>query len=211
MFGDDRRNGFYKTNRNPKRREERCAEMTTKQLDSQYIAATYKRADVFSRTARALFYTTRTGKGYIDLGAASRSTASASPTMSGRRPSTAQLSKIQHISNLYYTQPQAQLAQMLAKSRNEKGLFFSNSGAESNECLIQTARKYSSDKYGEGRSTIIALHNSFHGRTVTTLSATGQESYHKDFGPFTPGFVFAHPDDFDGWRRLFRRIPAAPS
>lgn len=97
-----------------------------------------------------------------------------------------QLDKMQHVSNLYYTEPCARLAKMLCDKTGMKKVFFGNSGAEANEGAIKFARKYSYDKYGEGRSTIITLVNSFHGRTITTLAATGQDSFHTVFGPFTP-------------------------
>lgn len=108
-----------------------------------------------------------------------------------------QLQKLSHISNLYYTLPQAQLAQMLCEKANMKKVFFANSGAEANEGAIKTARKYSHDKYNENRSEIITLVNSFHGRTITTLKATGQDVFHKDFFPFTDGFNYAIANDID--------------
>ena len=107
-----------------------------------------------------------------------------------------QLNLIQHTSNLYYTYPQVQLAKLLCKKSSMKKAFFSNSGAEANECAIKTARKYSHDLYGNERYFIVTLKNSFHGRTITTLSATGQDMFHKDFGPFTDGFIHVDKDDF---------------
>ena len=113
-----------------------------------------------------------------------------------------QLEKIQHTSNYYYTAPQARLAQMLCERTGMKKVFFGNSGAEANECAIKAARKYASDKYGElARPTIVTLENSFHGRTVTTLSATGQDAFHHHFGPFTPGFVHVPANDFEAMRK----------
>lgn len=102
-----------------------------------------------------------------------------------------QLTTLQHISNLYYTLPCIQAAELIEQKSGMRKVFFANSGAEANEGAIKTARKYSLQKYGPGRSTIVSLQNSFHGRTVTTLSATGQEVFHKDFFPFTEGFRFA--------------------
>ncbi len=110
---------------------------------------------------------------------------------------TAQAGILAHVSNLYYTEPGAKLAEKLCKLSGMSGVFFANSGAESNEGLIKLARKYSRDKYGEGRSTILTLTGSFHGRTVTTLAATGQEVFHKNFDPFTPGFRHVAPGDID--------------
>ena len=105
------------------------------------------------------------------------------------------MDKLQHVSNLYYTEPCAKLAELLCKKTGMKKVFFGNSGAEANEGAIKFARKYSFDKYGEGRSTIITLENSFHGRTITTLAATGQESFHTTFGPFTEGFKYCKAND----------------
>ena len=99
------------------------------------------------------------------------------------------------MSNLYYTSPCAKLAALLCSKTSMSKVFFSNSGAEANECAIKVARKYASDKYGQSRSTIITLENSFHGRTLTTLAATGQDHYHELFQPLTPGFVHLEAED----------------
>ena len=107
------------------------------------------------------------------------------------------LDKMQHVSNLYYTEPCAKLAKMLCDKTDMKKVFFANSGAEANEGAIKFARKYSYDKYGDGRSTIITLVNSFHGRTITTLAATGQDTFHTVFGPFTPGFKYCPANDIE--------------
>lgn len=107
-----------------------------------------------------------------------------------------------HISNVFYTEPQTVLAEKLCQKTGMKKVFFSNSGAEANECAIKTARKYSHDKYGDGRHTIITLKNSFHGRTLATLTACGQDSLHQDFGPFVDGFVYAEADNFDDVKHL---------
>ena len=114
----------------------------------------------------------------------------------------AQLNKLSHISNVFYTEPQVILAKMLCEKTGMKKVFFSNSGAESNECAIKAARKYSHDKYGDGRYTIITLKNSFHGRTMATLTACGQDSLHEDFGPFLDGFVYAEADNFESVKAL---------
>lgn len=113
-----------------------------------------------------------------------------------------QLNKVQHISNLYYSPVQVECAKQLCTRTGFDKVFFGNSGAEVNECAIKLARKYSFDKYGEGRNEIIALNNSFHGRTVTTLSATGQDVFHQYFFPFTEGFVFADANDTDSVKAL---------
>lgn len=106
-----------------------------------------------------------------------------------------QVKQIQHTSNYYYTKVQADFSQKLAEMSGMKKMFFGNSGAEANECAIKIARKYSFDKYGKGRHTIITLVNSFHGRTLTTLSATGQDVFHNYFFPFTEGFVYAEANN----------------
>jgi len=110
---------------------------------------------------------------------------------------TDQAAKLGHVSNLYYTEPAAKLAETLCKRTGLSKVFFANSGAESNEGLIKLARKYSHDKYGAGRSVIVSLEGSFHGRTITTLSATGQASFHQHFFPFTNGFRFVPPGDME--------------
>ena len=112
-----------------------------------------------------------------------------------------QAGRLQHVSNLYYTMPQSLLAEKLCNASGFPKVFFANSGAEANEGAIKTARKYSYEKYGEGRNKIITLVNSFHGRTVTTLAATGQESMHEFFYPFTEGFVYAKANDIESVKK----------
>ena len=112
----------------------------------------------------------------------------------------AQAKKLNHVSNLFYTEPAARLAEILCRRTGESCVFFANGGGEANEGLIKLARKYSFDKYGQGRSTIITLKNSFHGRTVTTLKATGQDVFHNYFFPFTEGFRYAAANDLDSLR-----------
>ena len=107
----------------------------------------------------------------------------------------AQAKKLGHVSNLFYTEPAARLAETLCKRTGEGCVFFANGGGEANEGMIKLARKYSFDKYGKGRATIITLNNSFHGRTITTLMATGQEVFHNYFFPFTEGFRYADAND----------------
>lgn len=108
-----------------------------------------------------------------------------------------QVKKLQHACNYYYTQPQAEFAERLCKITGFSRMFLGNSGAEANECAIKVARKYSSDKYGKNRGTIITLKNSFHGRTIETLAATGQDVFHRYFYPFPTGFVFAEANNLD--------------
>ena len=108
---------------------------------------------------------------------------------------TDQLKKLQHISNLYYTEPQVRLADVLTQRTGMKKVFFANSGAEANEVAIKTARKYSNNKYGNDINWIVTMKNSFHGRTMGTITATGQKAYHKDFYPFLGHFAYCRPDD----------------
>ena len=117
---------------------------------------------------------------------------------------TDQIGRVQHMSNLYYTEPCAKLAQLLCEKTGMKKVFFSNSGAESNECAIKVARKYAAETKGADYHTIVTLKNSFHGRTLTTLSATGQDHYHELFQPLTPGFVHATPNDLDSVEKLLQ-------
>ena len=109
----------------------------------------------------------------------------------------AQAKRLGHVSNLFYTDPAAKLAETLCKRTGESCVFFANGGGEANEGMIKLARKYSFDKYGKGRATIITLNNSFHGRTITTLMATGQEVFHNYFFPFTEGFRYADANSLE--------------
>lgn len=169
--------------------------MDTKELDSRYISHAYGRFDVVLTRGKGSKVYDENDKEYIDFGAGIGVTAFGIADEEWKDAVTRQLDKIQHASNLYYTQPCAELAQLLCEKTGMKKVFFGNSGAEANEGMIKFARKYSFDKYGEDRSTIITLVNSFHGRTITTLSATGQEAFHNSFGPFTPGFKYCPAND----------------
>lgn len=171
-------------------------DMDIKALDKEYVANTYGRADVVFTEGRGAEVFDHRGRRYLDLGAgiAVNVFGVADPVWAAAV--TEQVSKLQHMSNLYYTEPCVKLARLLCEKTGFKKVFFGNSGAEANECAIKTARKWAFDKYGDfGHSTIITLKNSFHGRTVTTLSATGQDAFHTKFGPFTPGFVHASAQD----------------
>ena len=121
----------------------------------------------------------------------------------------AQAGTLQHISNLYVTAPDAKLAKKLCKRTGMDKVFFGNSGAEANEGAIKAARKYSFDHYGDGRSTVITLVNSFHGRTIATLTATGQGVFHNYFGPFNEGFVYAQAGDIEALTELVDRHTCA--
>ncbi|MCD7722457.1 MAG: aspartate aminotransferase family protein [Clostridiales bacterium] len=169
----------------------------TKEFDAKYIAHTYNRADIVLTHGKGATAFDDNGKEYIDFTAGIGVNAFGFADNEMADAVNAQLKKIQHTSNLYYTAPTAELAKLLCERSGMDKAFFSNSGAEANECAIKFARKYSADKYGAGRSTIITLINSFHGRTITTLSATGQDEFHKHFDPFTPGFKYCQANNID--------------
>lgn len=171
--------------------------MKTKELDNKYIAHSYGRFDVCIVSGKGSTLFDKSGKKYIDFGSGIGVLAFGACDDEWTKAVTEQLSKIQHTSNLYYTEPCAELAELLCEKTNMCNVFFGNSGAEANEGAIKFARKYSFDKYGEGRSTIITLIDSFHGRTITTLSATGQECFHTTFAPFTPGFKYCPANDIE--------------
>lgn len=169
--------------------------MDTKELDSHYVAKAYNRFDVVLTSGKGATLYDENGKKYIDFGAGIGVNAFGCADETWINAVEEQLRKVQHTSNLYYTEPCARLAKLLCEKSDMKKVFFGNSGAEANEGAIKFARKYSFDKYGEGRSSIITLENSFHGRTITTLAATGQDSFHTVFGPFTPGFKYCPAND----------------
>lgn len=161
--------------------------------DKSYIANTYNRFPVqIVRGSGSLAYDVN-GKEYIDLGSGIAVNTFGFADDEWISAVKAQLDSFQHTSNLYFSEPCADLAEMLCLRTGMKRVFFSNSGAEANECAIKAARKYAADKKGEGCFRIITLKNSFHGRTLTTLAATGQEAFHKDFLPLTEGFVSIEP------------------
>ena len=176
--------------------------MDIKELDKTYIAGTYGRAPLVAVSGKGALVYDENGKEYIDLGSGIAVDSFGICDDEWTAAVEAQLHKLQHLSNLYYTEPQAKLAQMLCERTGMRKVFFGNSGAEANECAIKTARKYSDDKYGAGRSTIITLQNSFHGRTLATLSATGQDSFHTHFGPFLEGFKFAPANDLEAFKSM---------
>ena len=173
-----------------------------KTVDSTYVANTYKRFPVEIVSGKGSVVQDADGRSYIDMGSGIGVTSFGIADEAWQQAVTAQLGKVQHMSNLYYTEPCARLAQMLCARTGMKKVFFANSGAEANECAIKTARKYAADKKGADWSTIITLENSFHGRTITTLAATGQAHYHELFQPLTPGFVHAPADDLDAVKKL---------
>ena len=164
-------------------------------IDQQYIAHTYARFPLQLVKGKGSLVYDQTGKEYIDLGTGIAVNAFGVADKAWKKAVTAQLGKIQHTSNLFYSAPCALLAQELCTRTGLKKVFFSNSGAEANECAIKAARKYGEAKKGKEYYTIVTLKNSFHGRTITTLSATGQDVFHQHFTPMTDGFVFAEPND----------------
>lgn len=176
--------------------------MDTKGLDSQYVAKAYNRFDVVLTHGKGATLYDENDKKYIDFGAGIGVNAFGCADEKWIKAVEEQLGKVQHTSNLYYTEPCARLAKLLCEKSGMKKVFFGNSGAEANEGAIKFARKYSFDKYGEGRSTIITLQNSFHGRTITTLAATGQDSFHTVFGPFTQGFKYCPANDVEALRNM---------
>ena len=163
--------------------------MSLQEIDRQYVAGTNNRFPVELVSGQGSILTDVNGKEYIDMGSGIAVTSFGIGDKVWKQAVTAQLDKVQHTSNLYYTEPCALLAQLLCLKTGMKKVFFSNSGAESNECAIKVARKYAAETKGADYHTIVTLKNSFHGRTLTTLSATGQDHYHELFQPLTPGFV----------------------
>ncbi len=166
-----------------------------KELDGAFVAGTYNRFPVEVVSGKGAVWTAADGREYIDMGSGIGVNSFGCLDDEWRQVVIAQLGKIQHASNLYYTEPCAKLARLLCERTGMKKVFFCNSGAEANECAIKVARKYAADKKGEGHSTVITMQNSFHGRTLTTLAATGQEHYHELFQPLTPGFVSTPVND----------------
>lgn len=179
--------------------------MSVQNLDKQYIAGTYKRFPVEIVSGKGSVVEDVNGKQYIDMGSGIGVTSFGICDELWQKAVTEQISKVQHMSNLYYTQPCALLAEALCDKTGMKKVFFSNSGAEANECAIKVARKYAQDKKGAEYSTVLTLKNSFHGRTLTTLAATGQEHYHELFTPLTPGFVHCEANNFDDFKAVCER------
>ena len=176
--------------------------MDIKAIDKEYVANTYARFPVQIVSGKGSLVWDETGKEYIDMGSGIGVTAFGIGDEAWKAAVVEQLSKVQHMSNLYYTEPCALLAQLLCEKTGMKKVFFCNSGAEANECAIKAARKYAFGKKGVAYSTIVTLENSFHGRTLTTLAATGQAHYHELFQPLTPGFVHAPANDLESTKAI---------
>ncbi|MBR6736863.1 MAG: acetylornithine/succinylornithine family transaminase [Clostridia bacterium] len=183
--------------------------MTELQLkDKTYIASTYNRFPVDLVSGKGSLFYDANGKEYIDMGSGIGVTAFGACDEEYVSAVTSQLNALQHTSNLYYTSPCATLAEMLVKKSGLKKVFFANSGAEANECAIKCARKYAEDK-GVLGSVIITLEQSFHGRTITTLSATGQDSFHKNFLPLTDGFKHVPKNDLNAIKEIAKNQPVS--
>jgi len=176
--------------------------MNIKEIDAKYVAGTYKRFPLTLVSGKGSRVLDDCGKEYIDMGSGIAVTSFGIADDEWQKAVCEQAGKLQHVSNLYYTEPCVRLAEMLCAKTGMKKLFFSNSGAEANECAIKVARKYAADKKGADCYTIVTLVNSFHGRTVTTLAATGQEHYHELFCPLTDGFVYAKANDIEDLKRV---------
>lgn len=180
-----------------------------KDLDNKYVASTYARFPVEIVSGNGSLLYDVDGKEYIDMGSGIGVTAFGIADPDWQKAVTEQLSRVQHTSNLYYTEPCAKLAQILCEKTGMSRVFFGNSGAEANECAIKVARKYAQQKNGSDFYTVITLKNSFHGRTLTTLAATGQEHYHELFQPLTPGFVHADSSKPEELEALVKSTKAA--
>lgn len=176
--------------------------MNIKETDNKYIANTYARFDLCLKSGKGSLVYDENGKEYIDLGTGIAVNSFGVADSEWVKAVTDQLTTLQHTSNLYYSEPCARLAETLCTRTGMSKVFFSNSGAEANECAIKAARKYAADKKGADFYTIITLKNSFHGRTITTLAATGQDVFHKDFTPLTEGFMYAEPNNLEDVKRL---------
>ena len=166
-----------------------------KALDHQYVMQSYGRFDVAVDHGRGATLLDTQGRDYIDFTSGIGVCSLGYADEGWVNAITEQAGKLGHISNLFYAEPYVKAAEKLCRKAGMSNVFFANSGAESNEGLIKLARKYSFDKYGKGRGTIITLHKSFHGRTITTLTATGQDVFHNYFFPFTEGFRYADAND----------------
>ncbi len=171
--------------------------MSITEKDKSYVANTYSRFPIELVSGKGAEVYDSAGKRYIDMGTGIGVTAFGYCDELWSEAVSAQAKKLQHTSNLYFTEPCALVAELLCKKTGMKKVFFGNSGAEANECAIKVARKYAAEKKGKDYYTIVTLENSFHGRTLTTLAATGQEHYHELFCPLTPGFIHTPANDFE--------------
>ena len=176
--------------------------MNTFELDKTYIAGTYKRFPIEIVSGKGSLVKDVNGKEYIDMGSGIAVTSFGIADEEWIAAVEQQIHSVQHMSNLYYTAPCARLAEALCLKAGMAKVFFSNSGAEANECAIKAARKWAAENKGPACSTIVTLENSFHGRTLTTLSATGQAHYHELYQPLTPGFASFPAGDLEALKKL---------
>ncbi len=183
--------------------------MNIKETDKAYVAGTYNRFPVEIVSGKGSIVKDINGKEYIDMGSGIGVTSFGIADDIWQKAVIEQISKVQHTSNLYYTAPCAILAEKLCEKTGMKKVFFSNSGAEANECAIKAARKYAAEKKGKDYYTIITLINSFHGRTLTTLAATGQDRFHELFQPLTPGFAYVEAGNFEQLKKISEETKAA--
>ena len=173
-----------------------------KALDKEKIVSTYNRYDLVAGSGKGAYCVSEDGKRYVDFTAGIGVNSLGFCDDGWVEAVTAQLKKLQHVSNLFYTEPQVKVAQLLTGRTGMKKVFFGNSGAEANEAAIKTARKYGTVNKGENVNKIVTLNNSFHGRTMATITATGQEHYHKFFTPFLDGFVYCDANDIQQLEKL---------
>ncbi len=174
------------------------------QNDKKYIANTYARYNVEIVSGKGSILKDINGKEYVDMGSGIGVNSFGIANEELLNAIVDQYSKVQHTSNLYYTEPCVSLAKKLCEKTGFKKVFFGNSGAEANECAIKVARKYASEKKGEDYYKIVTLKNSFHGRTITTLSATGQDVFHALFNPLTEGFEYAIANDINDLKEIVK-------
>jgi len=178
-------------------------------MDKTFVAGTYNRFPVEIVSGKGAKVTDVNGKTYIDMGSGIGVTAFGIADEIWQAAVIEQIGKVQHTSNLYYTEPCARLAKLLCEKTGMKKVFFANSGAEANEGGIKVARKYAAEKKGADHYTIVTLNNSFHGRTLTALAATGQDHFHKLFQPLTPGFVSVPANDAKALKETALEVKAA--
>ena len=183
--------------------------MSIMDMDKAYVAGTYKRFPVEIVSGKGSHAVDSQGKTYVDMGSGIGVTAFGYGDEAWKAAVIEQLDKVQHTSNLYYTEPCAKLAKLLCEKTGMKKVFFANSGAEANECAIKAARKYSAEKKGADCYTIVTLQNSFHGRTLTTLAATGQDHFHQLYQPLTPGFVHVPANDIQALKDCVAKVKVA--
>ena len=177
--------------------------------DNEYVLHTYNRNPVVLEKGHGLYAEGPEGQKYLDFTSGIGVNSLGYCDLAWAEAVSDQAHKLQHTSNLYYTAPCGKLAKKLCKRTGMSKVFFGNSGAEANEGAIKAARKYSVDHYGKDRTTVITLVNSFHGRTIATLTATGQEVFHNYFGPFNEGFLYAPAGDIEALQELVDRNTCA--